>query len=54
MRLSEYKRLNKKKLVRSSLIMNEFEKFLKRALYRYDSYSHRPYNLRNKGIRFSY
>lgn len=54
MRLSEYKRVNKKKLVRSSLIMNEFEKFLKRALYRYDSYSHRPYNLRSKRIRFSY
>jgi hypothetical protein len=53
MRLSEFKRVHKKKGLRSSLIMNEFEKFLKRALYRYDSYSHRPYNLRSKN-RFSY
>ena len=53
-RLYEYKKLHKKNMVRSSLIMYEFEKFLKRALYRYDSYSHRPYNLRSKNIRFSY
>jgi len=54
MRLSEFKRVHKKKAVRSSLIMNEFEKFLKCALYRYDSYSHRPYNLRNRSVTFTY
>jgi len=54
MRLYQYKKLHKKNMVRSSLIMNEFEKFLKRALYRYDSYSHRPYNLRNRRVTFTY
>ena len=54
MRLYQYKKLHKKNMVRSSLIMNEFEKFLKCALYRYDSYSHHPYNLRNRRVTFSY
>lgn len=47
-RLNEYFKKYNKGSLRYSKVMFEFKKFLKFALRRYDSYSYRPYNLRNK------